>query len=87
MVVHRCGTGRGPAPVRICIVELADENRAAERRGVVAQQIAAAVGRRFDGALAKLAGARAAICDRAMSAVSQLLKDLKQLEAVIGGCR
>lgn len=51
--------------------------REAEARGKAAQQLAAANGRRFDGALAKLAGARATTCDEAMPAVDQLLKDLK----------
>lgn len=59
------------------IVELGKEKLAAEARGAAAQQIAAANGKRFDGALAKLAGARATTCDEAMPAVNQLLKDLK----------
>lgn len=59
------------------IVALGKEKLAAEQRGAAAQQIAAANGRRFDGALAKLAGARATTCDEAMPAVDQLLKDLK----------
>jgi len=40
------------------IVELGKEKLAAEKRGAAAQQLAAVNGRRFDGALAKLAGAR-----------------------------
>ena len=51
--------------------------REAEARGLAAQQLAAANGRRFDGALQQLAGARATTCDEAMPAVDQLLKDLK----------
>lgn len=51
--------------------------REAEARGEAAQQLAAANGRRFDGALAKLAGARAKTCADAMPAVNQLLKDIK----------
>lgn len=59
------------------IVELGKEKLAAEARGAAARQIAAANGRRFDGALEKLASARATTCDEAMPAVNQLLKDLK----------
>ena len=49
----------------------------ADERGRAAQQLAAANGRRFDGALAKLADARATTCGEAMPAVNQLLKDIK----------
>ena len=49
----------------------------ADARGRAAQALAAANGRRFDGALAKLAGARATTCDEAMPYVNQLLKDVK----------
>lgn len=59
------------------IVELGNEKLAAEARGAAARQIAAANAKRFDGALDKLAGARATTCDEAMPAVDQLLKDLK----------
>lgn len=59
------------------IVELGKEKLAAEARGAAARQIAAANGRRFDGALERLASARATTCDEAMPAVNQLLKDLK----------
>ena len=50
---------------------------AADARGRAAQAQAAANGRRFDGALAKLTGARATTCDEAMPFVDQLLKDVK----------
>ena len=50
---------------------------AADERGRAAQTLAAAQGRRFDGALAKLASARASTCDEAMPFVDQLLKDVK----------
>lgn len=50
---------------------------AAYERGRAAQALAAANGRRFDGALAKLAGARATTCDEAMPFVDRLLKDVK----------
>lgn len=59
------------------ILTQANLAREAEARGKAAQQLAAANGKRFDGALAKLAGARATTCDEAMPAVDQLLKDLK----------
>ena len=59
------------------ILAQADLAREAEARGKVAQQIAAANAKRFDGALATLTGARATTCDEAMPAVNQLLKDLK----------
>jgi hypothetical protein len=59
------------------IVALGNEKLAAEARGQAAQQLAAANGRRFDGALQQLAGARAATCAEAMPAVNQLLKDVK----------
>jgi len=59
------------------IMKLSEDKLAAEKRGAAAQQLAAANGRRFDGALSKLAGARATTCDEAMPAVNQLLKDLK----------
>ncbi|WP_328595801.1 hypothetical protein [Rugamonas aquatica] len=60
------------------LAQLGKEKLAAEARGVAAQQLAAANGKRFDGALAKLAGAHAATCAEAMPAVNQLLKDVRQ---------
>lgn len=59
------------------ILDQAKLARAAEKRGEAAQQLAAANGWRFDGALAKMAGARATTCGEAMPAVNQLLKDIK----------
>lgn len=59
------------------ILAQATRAREAEARGLAAQQLAAANGRRFDGALQQLAGARAATCTGAMPAVNQLLKDVK----------
>ena len=59
------------------IMKLGEDRLAAEARGKAAQQIAAANGRRFDGALERMAGARATTCAEAMPAVNQLLKDLK----------
>lgn len=49
----------------------------ADERGRAAQQLAAVNGRRFDAALAKLAGQHAMTCGDAMPAVNQLLKDVK----------
>jgi hypothetical protein len=49
----------------------------ADARGLAAQKLAAANGKRFDGALAKLADARATTCAEAMPAVNQLLKDIQ----------
>ncbi|MFS2007981.1 hypothetical protein ACEN9F_30675 [Duganella sp. CT11-25] len=59
------------------IITLGQEKLEAEKRGLAAQQLAAANGRRFDGALAKLEGARAITCAEAMPAVNQLLKDIR----------
>jgi len=50
---------------------------AADKRRRAAQELAAANGRRYDAAQAKLSGARATTCDEAMSYVNQLLKDVK----------
>ena len=49
----------------------------ADARGRAAQALAAANGRRYDAAQAKLAVARATTCDEAMPFVDQLLKDVK----------
>lgn len=46
----------------------------AEARGQAAQQQAAAAGRRFDAALARVAGARATTCDEAMPTVNLILE-------------
>jgi hypothetical protein len=59
------------------ILAQANLAREAEARGLAAQQLAAANGRRFDGALKQLAGARATTCAEAMPAVNQLLKDIR----------
>ena len=59
------------------IMNLGTEKLAAEKRGAAAQQVAAVNGRRYDAALAAVAGARATTCDEAMPAVNQLLKDIK----------
>ncbi|MCY0910824.1 hypothetical protein [Massilia antarctica] len=49
---------------------------AAEVRGQVAQQQAAAAGKRFDAALARVAGVRATTCDEAMPAVNVILESV-----------
>ncbi|NHZ81817.1 hypothetical protein F2P44_21425 [Massilia sp. CCM 8695] len=49
----------------------------ADARGQAAQQQAAAAGRRFDAALAKVAGARATTCDEAMPAVNVILESVR----------
>ncbi|CUI03866.1 hypothetical protein BN2497_2509 [Janthinobacterium sp. CG23_2] len=49
----------------------------AEARGQAAQQQAATAGRRFDAALAKVAGARATTCDEAMPAVNVILESVQ----------
>ena len=50
---------------------------AAQERGAAAQAAAAAKGKKYDAALAQLAGARATTCDEAMPAVRQLLEGLR----------
>lgn len=49
----------------------------ADARGQAAQQMAAAAGRRYDAALAKLGTARAITCAEAMPAVNQLLESVR----------
>lgn len=49
----------------------------ARARGAAAQQQAATAGRRLDGALAQIAGARATTCDEAMPAVNALLEAVR----------
>lgn len=49
----------------------------ADERGRAAQALAAAKGRRYDAAQAKLAGARATTCDEAMPFVNQLLESVR----------
>jgi hypothetical protein len=55
---------------------LAKAKAAADARGALAQQLATSNGKRFDGALAKIAAARATTCAEAMPAVNQLLKGI-----------
>jgi predicted negative regulator of RcsB-dependent stress response len=56
---------------------LAADKKAAEVRGLAAQQLAAAAGKRYDGALQALASVKATTCSDAMPAVNQLLKDIQ----------
>ncbi|CUI07889.1 hypothetical protein [Massilia antarctica] len=49
----------------------------ADARGQAAQQQAAAAGKRFDAALAKVAGARATTCAEAMPAVNVILESVR----------
>lgn len=56
---------------------MAKAKEAADARGLAAQALAAANGKRFDGALAKLASARATTCAEAMPAVNQLLEAIR----------
>ncbi|WGG51837.1 hypothetical protein [Rugamonas sp. DEMB1] len=56
---------------------MASAKAAADARGQAAQQLSAENGRRFDGALAQLAGRRATTCDEAMPAVNQLLESVR----------
>lgn len=55
---------------------MAKAKAAADARGALAQQLAAANGKRFDGALAQIAAARATTCADAMPAVNLLLKGI-----------
>lgn len=56
---------------------LAAAKTAADARGLAAQQLAAANGKRFDGALAKIASAKAQTCADAIPAVNQLLESMQ----------
>ena len=56
---------------------LAKAKTAADARGALAQQLATANGRRFDGALAQIAATRATTCTDAMPAVNLLLESIR----------
>lgn len=56
---------------------LAKAKADADARGAAAQQLAAANGRRFDGAQQRLASAKAATCADAMPYVNQLLESMR----------
>lgn len=59
------------------IAKLGEARLAAEARGQVAQQQAAAAGRRFDAALQRMDGARVTTCADAMPYVNKLLEDVR----------
>ena len=56
---------------------MAKATLAAQERGAAAQAAAATKGRKFDAALAQIAGARANTCDEAMPAVRLLLEGVR----------
>ena len=56
---------------------MAKATLAAQERGAAALAAAAAKGKKYDAALAQVAGARAATCDEAMPAVRQLLEGVR----------
>lgn len=56
---------------------MAKATLAAQERGAVAQAAAAAKGKKYDAALAQIAGARALTCDEAMPAVRLLLEGVR----------
>lgn len=56
---------------------MAKATLAAQERGAVAQAAAAAKGKKYDAALAKVVGVHATTCDEAMPAVRQLLEGVR----------
>ncbi|OEZ70145.1 hypothetical protein JAB5_44080 [Janthinobacterium sp. HH103] len=56
---------------------MAKATLAAQERGAAAQVAAAAKGKKYDAALAQIAGARATTCDEAMPAVRLLLEGVR----------
>ena len=56
---------------------MAKATLAAQERGAAAQAAAAAKGKKYDAALAQIAGVRAATCDEAMPAVRLLLEGVR----------
>ena len=61
----------------LAIDALAVEKAAAERRGLAAQELAAAHGKRFDQALARTRTVKAATCLDAMPAVNDVLESIR----------
>lgn len=59
------------------VAGMAKEKEAADERRAAAEKLAAANGRRFDTALAKLSGATATTCADAMPAVNAMLEALR----------
>ncbi|UOD30692.1 hypothetical protein INH39_02800 [Massilia violaceinigra] len=69
---------RGAIQTQNAAVEAAGTAKlVAEARGQAAQQQAAAAAKRFDAALAKVAGARATTCDEAMPVVNLILESTR----------
>ncbi|NHZ94541.1 hypothetical protein [Massilia sp. CCM 8734] len=69
---------RGAIQAQNAAVEAAGAAKlVADARGQVAQQQAAVAGKRFDAALAKVAGVRATTCDEAMPAVNVILESVR----------
>ncbi|OEZ68180.1 hypothetical protein JAB5_03630 [Janthinobacterium sp. HH103] len=56
---------------------MAKATLAAQERGAAAQAAAAANGKKYDAALAKVVGVRATTCDEAMPAVRQILEGVR----------
>lgn len=61
----------------LAIDGMAKATLVAQERGAAAQAQAAAKGKRYDAALAQIAGASASTCDEAMPAVRLLLEDVR----------
>ncbi|WP_353056197.1 hypothetical protein [Janthinobacterium sp. JC611] len=59
------------------IDSMAKATLAAQERGTAAQAAAAAKGKKYDAALAQIAGARATTCDEAMPAIRSLLEGVR----------
>jgi hypothetical protein len=59
------------------VTALAEQKTAAEARGLAAQQLAAANGKRFDLPLARAAGAKATTCAEAMPTVESVLEVIR----------
>jgi Tfp pilus assembly protein PilO len=59
------------------VAALGREKKAADERRAAAEQLAAANGRRFDTALAGLAGVKATTCAEAMPAVNKMLEAIR----------
>ncbi|MET3132221.1 hypothetical protein AAKU55_002491 [Oxalobacteraceae bacterium GrIS 1.11] len=71
------GLRAGMREQNAAVSALSAAKEAADARGLLAGQLAAANGRRFDGALARIKDAKATTCADAMPAVNLLLKGLQ----------
>ena len=65
------------AEQNLAVEGMAKATLAAQERGAAAQAAAAAKGKKYDGALSQIAGARATTCDEAMPAVRLLLEGVR----------